>query len=149
SGKVAVLELNEITWDLIDPLLKRGELPNFRAMMDQGVRGEAWASENPGQLDPWVTWTTVYTGVPQEIHGLIMLEQEQDTLGARRIWEYLREAGLRIGLFGSANSWPPEPIDGFWVPGPFSRDYSTYPRELEPIQEANIGLTRDHTTVGR
>jgi hypothetical protein len=75
-----------------------------------------------------------------------MLEQDGGTLGARRLWEYLREAGLRLGLFASANTWPPERVDGFWVPGPFSRDFATYPLELEPIQALNVGLTRGHTT---
>jgi hypothetical protein len=147
AGKVIVLELNEITWDLLDPLVRKGVLPNFKRMIDEGARGEPWALEVPPHLDPWVTWTSVYTGVTQEKHGLIMLEQDASTVHAPRLWEYLREAGLRIGIFGSANSWPPKPVDGFWVPGPFSRDYQTYPNELEPIQALNIGLTRGHTTV--
>ncbi|MCC2671929.1 MAG: hypothetical protein K0Q72_4400 [Armatimonadetes bacterium] len=146
SKKVLVVELNEITWDLIDPLMKRGLLPNFQALMAEGARGDAWASEEPEHLDPWVTWTTLYTGVPQSVHGLAMLEQDRDTVTAPRLWEYLRQAGLRVGLFGSANSWPPHQVDGFWVPGPFSRDFATYPAELEPIQALNVGLTRGHTT---
>lgn len=140
-----VLELNEITWDLMDPLMERGLLPNFQAMVREGARADAWASEEPQHLDPWVTWTTLYTGVPQSVHGQTMLEQDRDTVHARRLWEYLRDAGLRLGLFGSANSWPPQPVEGFWVPGPFSRDFATYPEELEPIQALNVGLTRGHT----
>lgn len=146
TGKVLVIEFNEITWDLIDPLMQRGLLPNFKSMVEGGLRGDAWASEEPEHLDPWITWTTLYTGVPQRVHGLAMLEQNQETIGAPRLWEYLKEAGLRIGLFGSANSWPPSPVNGFWVPGPFSRDFATYPAELEPIQALNVGLTRGHTT---
>lgn len=146
-GKVIVLELNEITWDLMDPLLEKGLLPNFRALAEQGVRADAYASEAPEHLDPWITWTTVYTGVPQEVHGLAMLEQDRETIGAKRIWEYLQDDGARIGLFSSANSWPPQKVDGFWIPGPFSRDFATYPAELEPIQALNVGLTRGHTAV--
>ncbi len=145
THNVMVLELNEITWDIMDPLLEKGLLPNFRNMMDTGVRGEPWASEEPQHLDPWVTWTTLYTGVPQEVHRLTMLEQDRETLGAKRLWEYLQEAGLRIGLFGSANSWPPKSVDGFWIPGPFSRDFATFPSTLGPIQALNVGLTQGHT----
>jgi hypothetical protein len=128
--KVLILELNEITWDLLDPLVERGALPHFAAMIAAGARAEAWASEEPQHLDPWITWTTVYSGVPQSVHGLSMLEQDRETLGAARVWEFARDAGLRVGLFGSANSWPPQPVDGFWVPGPFSRDFATYPADL-------------------
>jgi hypothetical protein len=145
GGRLLILELNEITWDLVDPLMERGLLPNFRALAEGGVRAAPWASEQPQHLDPWITWTTLYTGVPQEVHRLSMLEQDRETRGAPMLWDYLRDAGLRLGLFGSANSWPPQPVDGFWVPGGFSRDFATYPRELEPIQALNIGLTRGHT----
>ncbi len=148
TRKVIVVEFNEITWDLIEPLVKKGALPNFERFIKEGARGEPWANEHHDQLDPWVTWTTVYTGVPQEVHGLSMLEQDRETLGAKRMWEYLKEAGLRIGLFGSANTWPPAKVDGFWVPGPFARDFATYPEALEPIQALNVGLTRGHTAEG-
>ncbi len=145
GARVFILELNEITWDLMDPLMARGLMPNFRALSEAGVRGEPLAQEEPGHLDPWVTWTTLYTGVPQSVHGLSMLEQDRQSLGAPRLWERLHDAGLKIGLFGSANSWPPQPVDGYWVPGPFSRDFAAYPVELEPIQALNVGLTRGHT----
>jgi hypothetical protein len=145
AGRVLVLELNEITWDLLDPLMKEGRLPNFSRLVREGARADAWADEKDGHLDPWVTWTTVYTGVPQHVHGLSMLEQNRETLGARRVWEYAEEAGRRLGMFGSANTWPPQSVDGFWVPGSFARDFQTYPRELEPIQALNVGLVRGHT----
>src|SRR5579871_406713 len=144
-NNVVVLELNEITWDLMDIFLKKGLLPNFQALKQTGTWGAPWASELPEHLDPWVTWTTLYTGVPQEEHGLTMLEQDRETIHAKRLWEYLEDEGVRIGLFGSANAWPPHQLNGFWIPGPFSRDYATYPASLEPIQELNIGLTRGHT----
>ena len=145
GGRVLVLELNEITWDLLDPLMKEGRLPNFSRLVREGARADAWADEEAKHLDPWVTWTTVYTGVPQHVHGLSMLEQDRATLGAPRVWEYAQEAGRRLGLFGSANTWPPQSVNGYWVPGSFARDYQTYPRELEPIQELNVGLVRGHT----
>lgn len=147
GGKVVVLELNEITWDLMEPMLASGALPNFSALIDEGAHGTATANEAPQNLDPWVTWTTVYTGVPQSQHGLSMLEQDKSTVGARRLWEHLADDGRRIGLFGSANSWPPETVNGFWIPGPFSRDFAAYPARLTPIQELNVGLTRGHTAA--
>lgn len=144
-GNVLVLELNEITWDLMDPLMRKGMLPNFRALVEAGARGEPWALETDEHLDPWVTWTSLYTGVRQEVHGLTMLEQDGETIGAKRIWEYLCEAGISVGLFGTANTWPAQRVNGWWIPGPFSRDFSAYPGELEPIQALNVGLTRGHT----
>jgi hypothetical protein len=139
AGRVLVLELNEITWDLLDPLMKEGRLPHISRLVREGARADAWADEQAKHLDPWVTWTTVYTGVPQHVHGLSMLEQDRESLGAPRVWEYAQDAGKRLGLFGSANTWPPQRVDGFWVPGSFARDFQTFPRELEPIQAMNVG----------
>lgn len=145
TGGVVVLELNEITWTLLQPLIDAGSLPSFAAMQREGTSGRPLASEESKHLDPWVTWTTVYTGVPQHVHGLSMLEQDVQTVGAKRIWDYVAGAGRSVGLFGSANSWPPKRVAGFWIPGPFSADFQTYPPSLEPVQALNVGLTRGHT----
>jgi len=38
--KVLLVELNEVTWDLIDPLIEQGKLPTFARLKREGV----WAA---------------------------------------------------------------------------------------------------------
>jgi hypothetical protein len=145
--RVLVLEINEISWELMSPWLDQGRLPHFQRLRDKG----AWSStrtDEPGGpgglLEPWVTWTTFYTGVPYTEHGLQFLEQPPETIGAKRLWEILPEVGKKVGVFGSSNSWPPAHVDGFVVPGSFSPDSQTYPDTLRPIQDLNLRHTRAH-----
>lgn len=147
SLRVLVLEINEISWDLMQPWLGDGELPNFQRLQQQGAWTRTWADEPGGPdglLEPWVTWTTFYTGVPHTEHGVKFLEQPAETIRHKRLWELANEAGKKVGLFGSANSWPPPAVDGFVVPGSFSQDSQTFPAELRPIQDLNLRHTRAH-----
>jgi hypothetical protein len=145
--KVLFIELNEISWPVIDQLIAdRGTafLPHFHKLRQEGVWGAPTALEQPPHLDPWVTWVTVHTGVTQEIHGAKVLEQDASTVLAKRIWEYVAEAGYAVGVFGSIGAYPPRPLDGFVVPGPFAPGDDTFPEDLAPIQSLNRRHTRAH-----
>ncbi len=142
--KVLLLELNEINWRLLDPLIESGKLPTFDYLKQHGAWGSPVSVDLGDQMDPWITWTTVYTGRPQEEHGVFFLEQPPETIRAKRIWELASDAGLTVGVYGSLNSWPPKPVKGFWVPGTFAQEPDTYPRSLEAIQELNLHYTRGY-----
>jgi hypothetical protein len=142
--RVILLEINEISWELMKPWLDRGELRNFRRLQQAGAFGQTTTDERFPLLEPWVTWVTVYTGVPQPEHGAEVLEQPPETLKAKRIWEIVHEAGKKVGVFGSIGSWPPQAVNGFYIPGGFSPDSQTYPADLQPIQDLNLRHTRAH-----
>lgn len=147
--KVLLLEFNEITWRLIEPLIVQGKMPHFQRLREEGAWGTAVASEVPPHLDPWVTWVTVHTGVERDMHGATVLEQKGETIRAKRTWQYVAEAGKSVGVFGSITAYPPQPVAGFMVPGPFAPGGETYPRYLEPIQQLNQRYTRVHNKLDR
>src|SRR5688572_8295767 len=101
ARKVLLLELNEITWTLVDRWIARGRLPNLARLQREGSWGAPVALEQPPHLDPWVTWVTLHTGVEREVHGATVLEQETGTIAAPRSWEYAAQAGKSVGVFGS------------------------------------------------
>lgn len=140
--KVLLVELNENTWNLINPLMDQGKLPTFARLKREGTWAAPLSVDLPPQLDPWITWTTVYTGRPQADHNVFFLQQPPETIRARRIWEICHEAGLRVGVYGSLCTWPPQPVNGFYVPDTFAPDTTTHPANLQPIQELNITYTR-------
>lgn len=142
--KVVLLEINEISWELMDEWLKQGELTHFARLRNEGTWGRTVTNEPPELLDPWITWTTFHTGVPQPEHGMQFLEQAPKTIRAKRLWEIVAQANKKVGVFGSVSSWPPIRVEGFFIPGSFSPDAKTFPKSLEPIQELNIRYTRAH-----
>lgn len=139
---VLLLEINEITWDLIDGFIAAGKLPTFARLKQEGAWGTPLSVDRPPQLDPWITWTTLYSGQPQAEHNVFFLQQPPETIKAKRIWERCAEHGLKVGVYGSLCSWPPQKVDGFYVPDTFSPDPQTYPADLSPIQILNLTYTR-------
>lgn len=140
--KVLLVEVNEITWNLIDPLIEKGKLPTFAKLKAEGSWGAPLSVDLPPQLDPWITWTTVYTGRPQADHNVFFLQQPPESIRAERLWELCNSQGLSVGVYGSLCSWPPQPVKGFYIPDTFAQDTSTYPASLQPIQELNLTYTR-------
>ncbi len=146
--KVMLIEFNEITWRFVDPLLTKGVLPTFARFIEGGVRGSPVATEDSKNLDPWISWTSLYTGRRREEHGVKFLEQPPETVTGPRIWEIAADAGKSIGVFGSIMSWPPRKnVRGFWVPSTFSPSAETWPEELSPVQELNLAATRAHSPL--
>lgn len=142
--KVLFLEFNEITWTIIDPMIAKGKLPNLARLRREGTWASPESVDHPPYLDPWITWVTVHTGVDRSVHGATVLEQEEGTIKAKRTWQYAVEAGKSIGVFGSMSAYPPKPVPGFMIPGPFSPSSDTYPRYAEPIQALNRKYTQVH-----
>jgi predicted AlkP superfamily phosphohydrolase/phosphomutase len=99
--KVLLVELNEVTWTLIDPMIAAGQLPTFARLKQEGVWGSPLSVDLPPQLDPWITWTTVYTGRRQSEHNVYFLQQPPESIKAKRIWEICADRGLKVGVYGS------------------------------------------------
>jgi len=147
ARRVLLLEFNEITWTIIEPMIARGELPNFARLRKQGTWGSPEALERPPYLDPWITWVTLHTGVERAVHGAAVLEQDSATITAKRTWDYASEAGKSVGVFASIGAYPPAPVRGFMVPGPFAPGSETFPEELRPIQDLNRRYTQVHNKI--
>ncbi len=150
--KVLLLEFNEINWAVIDRLIEErgaGYLPNFVRLREQGAWALQSAVERPPLLDPWITWVTLHTGVSPAVHGASVLEQDSETITAKRTWQYVAEAGRSVGVFGSISAYPPMPLRGFMVPGPFAPSDDTYPTNLQPVQAINRRYTQAHNKTSR
>ena len=76
--KVFVLGLDGATWDLLEPLLQDGLLPNLARLREQGSSGSLRSVFPP--LSP-VAWTGVMTGKNSGKHGIFeFLEHGHDPL---------------------------------------------------------------------
>jgi predicted AlkP superfamily phosphohydrolase/phosphomutase len=127
--KVMVLGLDGATWDVLEPLIQEGLLPNLARLREQGTWGVLGSIFPP--LSP-VAWTGVMTGKNSGKHGIFeFVEHRHDPLEghvnssraiqAKLIWEIAAQHGKRTVAGGVPMSYPARPAGRF--PGFFLGDF--------------------------
>ncbi len=139
--KTIVVGLDGASFELINPWIKEGILPNIAKVKQDGV----WADMM--SLLPPVTspnWKCFSTGKNPAKIGIFWWENidwnnrkvfyptARKTMN-KEIWDYLSDAGLRVGVLGMPTTHPPKKVNGFFVSGgPDAADSGfAYPSELE------------------
>ncbi len=148
--RVLVIGLDGITFDLLGPWIEAGELPNLQRLMQQGAWGKLRTTLPPISSS---SWSSFLTGVNPGKHGLVdfvypgtdsykVTMVNATSRRTRALWNWLNEAGLKVGLLGIPTTYPTEPVDGFMVsgflaPGPESE--WAYPPQLKEELAAELG----------
>ena len=127
--KVVVLELNELNFKAIEHYVARGALPHFAAFLQRHGYCETTSETLYEELEPWIQWVTVHTGLPLAEHGIFRLGDvvASDT---PQIWERMeKELQLTVGAVSPMNAanrasrpaffipdpWTPTPASGSWL----------------------------------
>ncbi len=108
ADRILLVGIDSADWDVVEPLMAEGRLPNLRALVESGVSCDLHSLE-PKQKSPTI-WTTIATGKLPEKHGITdyvdPLDEEphdqqrpdrEDLLGHHR---RARHDGDRRGLAG-------------------------------------------------
>jgi|RhiMethySRZTD1v2_1073278.scaffolds.fasta_scaffold00793_14 hypothetical protein len=117
--RVILLEFNELSPELMDRFIDEGHLPNFKRLRDSSQAFITEAAERGWELNPWVQWVTVHSGLDYRDHGIIELD-EGPKLKAKRVWDVVSEAGLPVWICGSMNIASEKPLNGLVMPDPWS-----------------------------
>jgi predicted AlkP superfamily phosphohydrolase/phosphomutase/Tfp pilus assembly protein PilF len=121
--RVVLLGIDGADWDVIDPMIARGELPHLARLK----KGGAWARlrSSVPTLSP-LLWTTVATGKTPDQHGindfLVVDPRNGDRLPinstfrkTKALWNILSDAGLKSDIIAWWATWPAEEIKGHLV----------------------------------
>ncbi len=98
---VIFLELNELCPPILDRMMAKGELPNFKKLHARSDVHVTWTDDE--DLEPWVQWVTLHTGKKQDVHGAKELD-EGYRIDLPRFWDTMSENGVSTLVFGSMNS---------------------------------------------
>ena len=121
TSPVYIIGLDGASWNLIDPLIAQGKLPNLRNLKENGVHGDL-ASAYPAHSA--FLWTTIATGKTKEKHGIgdfTVKEEERETPSTgnlRRVkafWNILSEKNIPVSVVNWWVTWPPEQVKGVMV----------------------------------
>ena len=145
-AKVVLLGLDGADWALLDERIAKGEMPNLAKLVSTG-RSAVLESELP-YLSP-ILWTTLATGVPPPVHGVLDFEEFDPHDGHRvpvsarsrqfpALWSTASAKGLSVGLVGWWASWPCEEIRGFCISERFAPALFDAPSEGAGIVHPKI-----------
>ena len=157
APELTVVGLDAATFDVIEPLIAAGDLPNLARLLERGAHGRLRSTTHP--LTP-LAWTTMVTGVNAGRHGIWDFS-ERDESGYRlrlvngsdnrapALWSRLFAAGRRVGVVNVPFTWPAPEVEGFVIAGMDAwarEDGMTTPRELIAELQAQFGkLLVDHS----
>ena len=124
--KLVLLELNELSPQLMDEFIAAGELPNFQRLREGSSVYKTDAGEDPPNLQPWIQWITVHTGVPFAEHGVFHLGDAEEHLRFPGIGRIISDAGAAVGICGSMNAGYGD-LHGYVIPDPWSKSARAHP----------------------
>lgn len=139
--EIIVIGLDGAHWEILDPWIREGTLPNLKKIKDCG----AWADMEsclPPVTSP--NWKCYSTGKNPGKLGVFWWEKvdiknrdfsmplSQDYTG-KEIWDYMTENGKKSLVINVPTTYPPHKINGVMISGgPSSLNFKyTYPGELE------------------
>jgi len=140
--KVAVFGLDGITFDLIQPWLDEGRLPNLAKLMAKGASGRLRSTIPPVSASAWASF---FTGTNPGQHGLVdftypathgyeIKVSNSQTRSAPALWEIVGAAGGQVGVVSMPMTYPPQPVNGLMLCSfltPSSDSEYSYPASLK------------------
>lgn len=140
-----VLGLDGGTFDLLDPLMRAGELPFLRSLVRGGVRAPL-RSVYPAKTIP--AWYSFATGRDPGELGIFGFAEPGEGPGDSHLvqsfrpteafWDRLSRRGVKVGVLNFPMS-AGYPLHGFVLPGMLAARSTTFPRELRREVEESIG----------
>src|SRR6476646_10992232 len=123
SGKSAkprflVIGLDGASFNLIQPWLDDGSLPNFRRLVEEGAYGESQSCLPPVTMPAWRVYST--GKYPGKLGVFWHQQLDPETLEVQTpnstffktadFWHYQNQQGLRTGILGMPDTYPPRPL---------------------------------------
>ena len=142
KNKILFFGIDGASWNILQPLIEHGDLPNFNRMIEQGFSARMHSIE---PILSSVLWTTISTGKLPDKHGVKDFYATSKTLRCKRSYDILQDYGYKVGNLGDLITWPPKPVNGFNIPDLLARDTSTYPAEYSFFSE----LIRGEKTLAK
>ena len=114
-----LVEFNELCPTLLREYMDSGKLRNFQLFFQSSTAFTTDAGEEPPNLEPWIQWVTVHSGMPFAEHGVFHLG-DGAKLQKKCLAEVLSDAGVPVGVFGSMNL-NYKRLNGYLIPDPWDK----------------------------
>ncbi|MEN3332646.1 MAG: hypothetical protein V7641_2011 [Blastocatellia bacterium] len=155
SKRLLVIGLDGASFNVLDPLIEKGYLPNLARLIAGGARAPLETTFPPITA---VAWSSFMTGKNPGKHGIFeFIRRDQGTQRelavnasfreGRAIWDLLADAGRRVIVHNFPCTYPPHALNGLMIADfmtPRGRRDFTYPASLLAELEEQFGPYRLH-----
>jgi len=145
-----IIGLDGATWDILRPLALDGTLPTLGRLIREGAQGDLTTTIPPVSASAWVSFAT---GKNPGKHGLVdfvfpkqdgyqVLVSNVSYRASKALWNFVNEAGGKVGVVSVPITFPPEHVDGFMISSflaPSQDSPYIYPAELKEELKENVG----------
>ena len=119
---LVLLELNEINFDLVKRYIASGEqLPGFEKLLN-GCLKNTKSEEKYEQIEPWIQWPSVHTGMSYSEHNIFRLGDIKNFKGDQ-IFEILERAGYKVGAISPMNASNKLQNPAYFIPDPWTQTF--------------------------
>ncbi len=151
SRRVVLLEFNELSPEPMQRFMAEGKLPSFSRFYHQAQVFTTDAEAVAPDLEPWIQWITVHTGLSHGAHDVRILG-DAHALSDKAVWDVVSDHGGKVWLCGSMNLQYQSPIRGWVLPDPWMTKVAPQPAdELAPytrfVSAYVIGRSLDHVPL--
>lgn len=131
APQLMLIEFNELCPSLLQRFMSQGMLPNFQRWHDASTIWTTDAEEAAPNLEPWIQWPTVHSGMPYGEHGIFHLGDGRK-LAQKCLAEVLSDAGVPVGVCASMNTNYGN-LNGYAMPDPWDKEGVAWPQDLQPF----------------
>lgn len=125
SKKLIIIGLDGATFDVLDPYIQKGVLPNIERLIHEGVKGKLESTIPPVTGPSWVSFMTgmwpgkhgIYDFVKPMTESIKRRAIRYNDIYVPTIWNYLNKAGKKVGIVNLPMTYPPPSVNGFIIPG--------------------------------
>ncbi len=125
TERLVILGLDGATWTVLDPMRRRGLMPNLDALLDRSAHGTLRSTIPPVTT---AAWTTMMTGCNPARHGIFdhryyhaeSRQMKVNHSGRCRVptfWHLLSDAGRSVVSLNLPGTYPPLKVRGVIVSG--------------------------------
>ncbi|WP_255150136.1 alkaline phosphatase family protein [Halorarius halobius] len=123
--ELIVLGLDGANWDLIDPWIEQGYLPNIAALRENGVSTDSISCMPPVTCPNWRSYSTGKNPGKLGVYWWEMINKEERSVSipdsksfkSSDFWDYLNDEGISTGIMNLPMTYPPFDVDGFMIAG--------------------------------
>ena len=141
KNRVLIFGIDGGTFNVIEPMLEAGRLPNLGRLKAEGAEGVLRTVYPPLTAPAWATFQTglnpgrhgVFDFLAPPRFGYHRRLQNASALRVPRVFDALSSAGRTVGAVNLPLTFPPRPVNGFVIPGmltPKFADEFLYPSSL-------------------